>query len=72
VNAAYWQRQCPLFFPEVDGYTYGSAEGKTAADVNAYTEGWDLTDTTRLIWANGYVIASSLGYIASRLYPGSN
>ncbi|KAJ5191835.1 Peptidase S28 [Penicillium cinerascens] len=60
VNAAYWQRQCPLFFPEVNGYTYGSAEGKTAAGVNAWTQGWDLTDTTRLMWANGYVIGSPI------------
>ncbi|KAJ5935397.1 Peptidase S28 [Penicillium verhagenii] len=53
VTAAYWQRQCPLFFPTVNGYSYGSAEGKTAADVNAYTKGWDLTSTTRLTWTNG-------------------
>jgi hypothetical protein len=25
VNADYWQRQCALFFPTVNGYTYGSA-----------------------------------------------
>lgn len=54
VNADYWQRQCPLFFPEVNGYTYGSASGRTAEQVNAYTQGWDLTNTTRLMWANGY------------------
>ncbi|CAI7666909.1 unnamed protein product [Penicillium manginii] len=53
VNAEYWQRQCPLFFPEVNGHTYGSANGKTASDVNSWTKGWDLTNTTRLIWANG-------------------
>ncbi|KAJ5386243.1 Peptidase S28 [Penicillium cosmopolitanum] len=55
VNAEYWQRQCPLFFPEVNGHTFGSANGKTAGDVNSWTNGWDLTNTTRLIWANGYV-----------------
>ncbi|KAJ5235467.1 uncharacterized protein N7469_004635 [Penicillium citrinum] len=53
VNAEYWQRQCPLFFPEVNGHTYGSARGKTAAQVNSWTKGWDLTNTTRLIWTNG-------------------
>ncbi|KAL1852283.1 hypothetical protein Plec18170_006009 [Paecilomyces lecythidis] len=53
VNAAYWQRQCDLFFPEEDGYTYGSAKGKTVNDVNAWTKGWSLSDTTRLIWTNG-------------------
>ncbi|KAJ5732680.1 Peptidase S28 [Penicillium malachiteum] len=53
VNAEYWQRQCPLYFPTVNGYTYGSAKGKTAADVNSWTKGWDLTGTTRLTWTNG-------------------
>ncbi|KAJ5730002.1 Peptidase S28 [Penicillium malachiteum] len=53
VDAEYWQRQCPLYFPTVNGYTYASAKGKTAADVNSWTKGWDLTDTTRLTWTNG-------------------
>ena len=54
VTAEYWQRQCALFFPPEDGYTYGSANGKTAADVNEWTKGWFLSNTTRLIWTNGY------------------
>lgn len=53
VNAEYWQRQCSLFFPEVNGYTYASAKGKTVDDVNAWTGGWSARDTTRLIWTNG-------------------
>ena len=55
VNAAYWQRQCALFFPTVNGYTYGSAisPDNNVHQVNKYTEGWRLEDTTRLIWANG-------------------
>ncbi len=53
VNNAYWERQCALFFPEDDGYTYGIAEGRSTDQVNAYTHGWDLTNTTRLMWANG-------------------
>ncbi|PTU17606.1 hypothetical protein P175DRAFT_0535946 [Aspergillus ochraceoroseus IBT 24754] len=36
----YWQRQCPLYFPETEGQTYGSAIGRTAASVNAWTGGW--------------------------------
>lgn len=52
VSAEYWQRQCALFFPEPG--TYGSAEGKTVEDVNAYTGGWDIANNlTRLIWTNG-------------------
>ena len=54
VNAEYWQRQCALYFPTApDGFTFASAHGKTEAAVNAYTKGWDLTNSTRLIWANG-------------------
>lgn len=53
VTGAYWQNQCPLFFPEEDGYTYGSAKGKTAADVNAYTKGWEFQAPERFLWVNG-------------------
>ncbi|EAW11756.1 putative serine peptidase [Aspergillus clavatus NRRL 1] len=53
VSAEYWQRQCQLYFPEINGHTYGSAEGKRASDVNKWTKGWDSTDTKRLIWTNG-------------------
>ncbi|KAH8895932.1 endoprotease endo-Pro [Thozetella sp. PMI_491] len=53
VDVDYWQRQCGLFFPAEDGYTYGIAKGKTEADVNAYTGGWDYVNTARLIWTNG-------------------
>lgn len=51
----YMQSQCSLYFPVDDGYTFGSAEniGKTPDDVNDYTGGWSVTNTTRLIWANG-------------------
>ncbi|KJK61557.1 Serine carboxypeptidase S28 [Aspergillus parasiticus SU-1] len=54
INAEYWQRQCSLYFPEVNGYTYGSAKGKTAASVNSWTGGWsDSKNTSRLLWVNG-------------------
>lgn len=52
VNAAYWERQCALTFPPEDGYTYGIAEGKDEAQVNAYTKGWDITHE-RLLFVNG-------------------
>lgn len=52
VTAEYWERQCGLYFPAPG--TYGSAAGKTVADVNAYTGGWDVAgNLTRLIWTNG-------------------
>jgi hypothetical protein len=53
VTAEYYQRQCGLFFPQDGNYTYGSAAGKTADDLNVGTKGWDLTNTTRLLWVNG-------------------
>ncbi|KAE8391735.1 serine carboxypeptidase S28-domain-containing protein [Aspergillus alliaceus] len=54
VDAAYWQRQCSLFFPEVNGFTYGSAKGKTADTVNDWTGGWsDTNNSTHLLWVNG-------------------
>lgn len=52
VTPAYWERQCPLYFPTEDGYTFGIAENKTEAQVNAYTDGWDITHP-RLIYVNG-------------------
>jgi hypothetical protein len=53
INSAYWERQCALFFPTEDGYTYGIAKGLDVDAVNAYTGGWDYVNTTRLIWTNG-------------------
>lgn len=55
VNADYWQRQCALFFPTVNGYTYGSAisPDNNVHKVNKHTQGWRLEKTTRLIWTNG-------------------
>ncbi|KAI5856184.1 peptidase S28 [Durotheca rogersii] len=57
VDANYYQRQCELFFPREGEYTYASALGKTAADLNAHTKGWRLPESlhanSRLLWVNG-------------------
>lgn len=55
VTADYWQRQCNMFFPTVNGFTYGSnlSPDNNEHKVNKATEGWRLDDTTRLIWTNG-------------------
>lgn len=54
VTAQYWSRQCPLFFPTgPNGATFGIADGKTEADVNAYTGGWNIDHATRLLYVNG-------------------
>ncbi|EFX01073.1 serine-type peptidase [Grosmannia clavigera kw1407] len=50
---AYWERQCALYFPTEDGYTYGQASGATADKFNAYGGGWSVENRTRLIWTNG-------------------
>lgn len=53
VGPEYYQRQCDLFFPPQGDATHGSAKGKTTDMLNSITEGWDLANTTRLIWING-------------------
>ncbi|CAM1508761.1 Fc.00g056090.m01.CDS01 [Cosmosporella sp. VM-42] len=50
VNQEYWEAQCALFFPEGG---YGIQKHRTVAHVNAYTGGWSVTNTTRLMYANG-------------------
>jgi hypothetical protein len=52
IQPAYSERQCALYFPPENGFTYGIAEGKTNDEVNAYTGGW-FANTTRLTWTNG-------------------
>lgn len=49
-NVDYWEAQCALFFPEGG---YGIDKNLTEAVVNKYTGGWNVTDTTRLMYANG-------------------
>ncbi|RDI83406.1 hypothetical protein Vi05172_g6642 [Venturia inaequalis] len=54
VNRAYWERQCALWFPtSPSGRTYGIAAGKTYEAQNAYTGGWSVTNSTRLLHVNG-------------------
>jgi len=59
VTPEYFQRQCGLFFPTQDGYTFAGAHkrdngGKrTTDDLNGKTGGWLLSDTRRLAWVNG-------------------
>ena len=54
IDEAYWERQCALFFPPEDGFTYGIGEGRDVDEVNEATGGWTRVDnTTRLLWVNG-------------------
>ncbi|KAI6245863.1 putative extracellular serine carboxypeptidase [Erysiphe necator] len=68
VDAPYWERQCPLYFPPESNYTYGS--GLTEDDLNALTKGWDLTDTKRLIWTNGQYDPWKTAGMSSEFRPG--
>lgn len=77
ISAEWFQEQCPLWFPEVNGYTYGSAKNKTAADVNDWTGGWTERKTKRLIYANGYVLPAPISSAAEanragNMIPGEN
>ncbi|KAK3395055.1 peptidase S28 [Podospora didyma] len=54
VTADYWRDQCELFFPRKEGGgSVGIAQGKRADYVNKWTGGWSVTNTTRLMHANG-------------------
>lgn len=70
VTAAYNQRSCPLWFPKEGKYTVGSVAGKTVADVNKYTGGWDITNTTRLTWTTGEFDPWRTTGVESQFRPG--
>ncbi|KAK4160176.1 serine carboxypeptidase S28-domain-containing protein [Cladorrhinum sp. PSN259] len=52
VDPGYWRGLCPRFFPPSEG-KYGIVEGKRAKDVNRWTGGWSVTNTTRAMYTNG-------------------
>ena len=71
VDAEYWIRQCNLYFPPgPNGEKFGINNGKTEADVNAYTGGWDITNSTRLQYTNGGFDPWREAGVSSDLRPG--
>lgn len=72
VDFDYMQGQCALYFPEDEGYTFGSNSriGRSPDDVNTYTGGWSVTNTTRLIWANGQFDPWRDATVSSDFRPG--
>jgi hypothetical protein len=72
VTAEYYQRQCSLYFPTVNGYTYGSAinPNNNVHQVNKHTQGWRLEDSTRLIWTNGEFDPWRTSGVSSEFRPG--
>lgn len=53
ITSDYYQRQCSLYFPPINGFTFNSAHNRSTSPMNTWTSGWDDTNTTRLIWVNG-------------------
>ena len=70
VTKDYWVRQCGLFFPEEDDVVYGLAEGKTYDDVNAYTGGWFIDNSTRLTFTSGEADPWRDAGVSSEFRPG--
>ncbi|KAK0652468.1 putative serine peptidase [Cercophora newfieldiana] len=70
VGEDYYQVQCDLYFPRQGNATYGSAVGRTTELLNALTDGWDLKNTTRLLWANGEHDPWRSASVSSEIRPG--
>lgn len=71
VDTDWWIRQCGLYFPPgPDGETYGIAKGRTEAQVNDYTGGWFIDNTTRLIYVNGGFDPWREASVSSQFRPG--
>ncbi|RAL68458.1 hypothetical protein DID88_007186 [Monilinia fructigena] len=61
---------CLVLLPTEGNYTYASAKGATVNSVNTYTKGWDLENTTRLIWTNGQYDPWRTSGVSSQFRPG--
>jgi len=70
VNEAYWERQCGLFFPPMDGQAYGLSTGKTYDTENNYTGGWFIDNSTRLVYVNGEFDPWREAGVSSEFRPG--
>ncbi|KAK0615372.1 peptidase S28 [Bombardia bombarda] len=71
VTADYWRKQCPLWFPKTPGDgSYGIAQGKRAKDVNKWTGGWSVTNTSRLLYVNGEWDPWRDATVSSKFRPG--
>ena len=66
---AYWEKQCAYWFPPSEG-GFGIAKGKTSDQVNKYTGGWSVTNTTRLLYVNGQYDPWRDSTVSSDFRPG--
>ncbi|EAQ93053.1 hypothetical protein CHGG_01288 [Chaetomium globosum CBS 148.51] len=69
IDSAYWQRQCEMHFPPVDGLKYGSSNGKTPDSLNLATGGWGR-NSTRVIWTSGEFDPWRATGMSSEVRPG--
>ncbi|KAI0126464.1 serine carboxypeptidase S28 [Xylariales sp. AK1849] len=69
-DATYYQRQCKLWFPPEDGYTFASDRGVREDYVNNRTSGWFNTQTTRLVYVNGQYDPWRSASVSSEFRPG--
>lgn len=71
VTAEYWQRQCNLFFPPgPQGQTFSFNKGRRESDTNKWTGGWNIDNTTRLLWVNGQYDPWRDSTVSSDFRPG--
>ncbi|KAK2608502.1 hypothetical protein QQS21_002964 [Conoideocrella luteorostrata] len=53
LDVNYNYMQCRNYFPREGNHTFGLDAGRTSAQVNRKTGGWNVGNTTRLMWVNG-------------------
>lgn len=70
VTQDYWQRQCALAFPTEGSNSFGIAHGRTTADVNKWTGGWDFVNRTRFMWSIGEFDPWKPATVVSAARPG--
>ncbi|GAB1310625.1 Serine-type peptidase-like protein [Madurella fahalii] len=71
IDSKYWQRQCEMHFPPVNGQKYGSSRGRTPDTLNQETGGWERK-STRVIWTSGEFDPWRATSMLSEVRPGGS
>lgn len=64
------RNQCADYFPDTAGFQYGLKEGRTTEQVVEKTTGWEIVNTTRLIYVNGQYDPWRPETVSSEFRPG--
>ncbi|KAF7375194.1 hypothetical protein MSAN_00406000 [Mycena sanguinolenta] len=64
IDVAYWERQCPLWFPAEDGVSVPSLA--PVDEINALFGGWDISED-RMLFVNGQFDPWRSGSVSSQL-----